>query len=278
MERTIHSDAQPVFPGVSEAHSTGVPWAAVIAGAFSAAALSLILLALGSGLGLSSVSPWSNVGASASAVGTAAIVWLIVNEILASAMGGYVAGRLRPKWTSVHTDEVYFRDTAHGFLAWAVAVVITASFLTTAAASITGGLAISSESRPAGDAAIAGDTALSYFVDALFRSDRSHTADETAVRAEAGRIFANALRQRDLPAEDESYLEQLVMAQTGVNQTAAQKQVSAVFAQARQSLDAFRKSTARLLLWLFVALLIGAFCAGYAATIGGRQRDHTKAI
>ena len=53
-----------------EAHSSGVSWGAVIGGAFVAAAFYLILLALGAGLGLSAVSPWSSVGASASAVGT----------------------------------------------------------------------------------------------------------------------------------------------------------------------------------------------------------------
>ena len=97
----------------SEAYSSGVSWAAVIAGAFVAAALSLILLALGTGIGLSSVSPWSNVGASASTINNAAILWLIIIQIIASAMGGYLAGRLRTKWATIHTDEVYFRDTAH---------------------------------------------------------------------------------------------------------------------------------------------------------------------
>jgi len=99
---------------------SGVSWAAVIAGAFVTAALSVILLALGTGLGLSSISPWSNVGASASAV-VGGIVWLIAMQIIASAMGGYLAGRLRTKWATIHTHEVYFRDTAHGFLVWAVA-------------------------------------------------------------------------------------------------------------------------------------------------------------
>ena len=112
----------------SESHSSGVSWAAVIGGAFVTAALSLILLALGTGLGFSSVSPWSNVGASASTVGTAAILWLVLMQIMSSSMGGYLAGRLRTKWSGIHTDEVYFRDTAHGFLAWAVALVITAAF------------------------------------------------------------------------------------------------------------------------------------------------------
>src|ERR1035438_2245343 len=106
---------------VSHVHSAGVSWPAVMGGAFVTAALSLILLSLGTGLGLSSISPWANSGASASTIGTAAIVWVIMMQLIASAMGGYLAGRLRTKWVSIHSDEVYFRDTAHGFLAWAVA-------------------------------------------------------------------------------------------------------------------------------------------------------------
>src|SRR6202165_6011215 len=127
--------------GKNEAYSSGLSWAAVIAGAFVAAALSLILLALGTGIGLSAVSPWSNLGASASTIGKAAIVWLIIIQIIASAMGGYLAGRLRTKWATIHTDEVYFRDTAHGFLVWAVGLVVTAAFLAFAATSLIGGAA-----------------------------------------------------------------------------------------------------------------------------------------
>jgi hypothetical protein len=105
----------------NEANSSGVSWSAVIVGAFVTAALALILLALGTGVGLSSVSLWSNTGLSASTISKAAIVWLIVMQVISLAMGGYLAGRLRTKWANIHTDEVYFRDTAHGFLAWAVA-------------------------------------------------------------------------------------------------------------------------------------------------------------
>ena len=85
---------------------------------FVSASLALILLSLGTGPGFSSLSPWSNLGASASTIGKAAIAWLIITQITASAMRGYLAGRLRTKWANVHT-EVYFRDTAHGFLVWA---------------------------------------------------------------------------------------------------------------------------------------------------------------
>src|ERR1700680_2193958 len=127
--------------GRNEAHSSGWSWAAVMAGAFVAAALSLALLALGTGIGLSALSPWANAGASVSRIGRTAIAWLVLMQLLASSVGGYLAGRLRTRWVNIHTHEVYFRDTAHGFLVWAVGLVITAAFLTSAATSMVGGAA-----------------------------------------------------------------------------------------------------------------------------------------
>ena len=258
-----------------EAHSSGVSWAAVIAGAFVSAALSLTLLALGAGFGLLTISPWSNRGASASAVNTAAIIWLILIQIVASGVGGYLAGRLRTKWAAIHTDEVYFRDTAHGFLVWAVAVVITGAFLGSAAAALVGG-AVASAEKPGSENA--------YFVDWLFRSALpapngiTANGESSAVRAEAAAILANALSDGDTASADRTYLAQIVSTRTGLSPNDAAQRVSEVIAQARQAADAARKATARLLLWTFLALLIGAFCASYAATIGGRQRDHMKAL
>src|SRR5580704_16324418 len=99
--------------GRNEAHSSAVTWGAVIAGAFAAAALSLTLVALGTGIGFSTVSPWANAGASASAIGWTAIGWLVLTQVITSSAGGFLAGRLRTKWVNVHTHEIYFRDTAH---------------------------------------------------------------------------------------------------------------------------------------------------------------------
>src|ERR1700683_3646194 len=125
----------------NDANASGVSWAAIIAGAFVTAALALILLALGAGAGLSSLSPWANSGAPASAVKFGALIWIALTEIISAGIGGYLAGRLRTKWTGVHTDEVYFRDTAHGFLVWAVALVISGALLTTASGALVGAAA-----------------------------------------------------------------------------------------------------------------------------------------
>jgi hypothetical protein len=222
-------------------------------------------------------------GASASAIGIGAIVWLIVTQIIAATMGGYLAGRLRTKWVNIHTNEVYFRDTAHGFLVWAVGLVITAAFLASAATSMVGGGAqlgaITSGKATSAQSDGQASDPNKYFVDTLFRSDRpaSETTD-ASIRAEAGSIFANALRQKDVPAPDKTYLGQLVAARTGLSQTDAEQRVSDVLSQARQAADTARKAVAHSLYWTFLALLIGAFCASFAATIGGRRRDHVVAI
>src|ERR1700753_2352811 len=104
----------------AESIVSGVSWGAVIAGAFVASAFSLALLALGAGLGLVSVSPWSANNMSATTFGILAAAWLIAVQLFSSGVGGYIAGRLRTLWVDTHTDEVFFRDTAHGLLVWAV--------------------------------------------------------------------------------------------------------------------------------------------------------------
>jgi hypothetical protein len=256
-----------------------VSWGAVIGGAFVISAIYLILLALGAGFGLSAVSPWANAGMSAATAGVAGMIWLIVIEIIAAALGGYLTGRLRTKWTLVHTDEVFFRDTANGFLAWAVALVVSAALLASAATSMAGR---TEPIRQAGEiresvASAAGPNA--YFIDELFRSERPAPESRDApTLAEADRLFTNALRIKQMPSADRAYLTRLIMAKTGVDQAEADRRVSTAFAEAQQAEDVLRKATARLLLWLFLSMLIGAFCASYAATIGGRQRDHVRPV
>jgi hypothetical protein len=204
-------------------------------------------------------------------------VWLILTQIMASALGGYLAGRLRTKWVNVHTDEVYFRDTAHGFLVWAVGMVITAAFLASAASSFAGGAAQRSSTGTTASTG-SGEATLNpnaYFVDTLLRSNGS-VADrnDVAERGEVSRTFTHALSQGAIPATDRTYLAQVVSARAGLNETDAEKRVSDVFEEAQRSADVTRKALAHFSLWLFVALLSGAFCASYAGTIGGRQRDH----
>ena len=245
---------------------SAVSWSAVFAGALAAAALSLIMLILGAGLGLSVVSPWSLSGISAGTFGVAAIAWITFTQLVASGMGGYMAGRLRTKWVSVHTDEVYFRDTAHGFLAWAAASLVTAAVLASATGAILGsgvqaGATVASTvvSGAAGAAGMAAAKAGSlessssdvsaYFIDALFRKDVAASAASggtptlavdvvtgSAPAAEIGRIYINSLRSGSMAAEDTRYVGQLVSLRTGLAQVDAEKRVSDSFTRLQTKL------------------------------------------
>jgi len=263
----------------TEAAASGVSWPAVFAGAFAAAALSLILLALGAGAGLSSLSPFSGAGVSTTAIGFGALIYLCITEIISSGVGGYLAGRLRTKWVDLHTDEVYFRDTAHGFLAWCVALVMTAAFLGAAAAGMVGASASSMNARAASNAGAADTVALEanrYYIDSLFRGSKvGNAAEETAYKAEAAGVFAHTLANRAvLMPDDRNYVAGLVSAATGLNHNEAEARVTNVFERDQAATDQARKSAAHALYWLFVALLLGAFTASFAATMGGHRRDH----
>jgi hypothetical protein len=278
MERPLPMPAMlpTVTPLPSEAYSSGVSWGAVVAGGTVTAALALVLLALGAGFGLSAISPWAENSASMTTLGASAIAWIIAMEIVASAIGGYLAGRLRTKWTRIHSDEVYFRDTAHGFLSWALASVASAAFLASAATLMVGSVR-SGVSRDQPQDAYASN----YYVDALFRPARfSSGADivTDATRAEAGRILAVAVRHGEIESSDRAYLVRLVASKTGLAEADAERQVDSVLTRARTDLDSLRTAAARLSLWIFLALLIGAFCSSYAATIGGRQRDRVVTV
>jgi hypothetical protein len=271
------------------------------------------MLMLGIGLGLSSVSPWAHHGISAATIGVSAIVWITFSQIVASGMGGYLAGRLRTRWLAVHTDEVYFRDTAHGFLAWAVASLATAALLTSvigsmvsggiqAAASVAGGVATAAAAAAGTGTAKPDDDGgpMGYFVDSLFRKDvnaaaaasaptgsgamSGHAAEPAIAGSEVVRIFMNAIRSGPLPADDLRYVGQVVAQRTGLAQEAAEKRVSDTYARvqaklrdaeaaAKDAAEKGRKASAYATLWLFISLLIGAFCASLAATYGGRRRD-----
>ncbi len=270
---------------------SGVSWAAVFAGAFVAAAFSLALVALGAGIGLVSVSPWSSNNPSVTTFTVLAAAWFIAVQLFASGVGGYLAGRLRTRWARVHTDEVFFRDTAHGLLVWAVGAVIAATLLAWAASSAASGAArlagaaTEAVGSATGQAASAMGDPTSYFSDMLWRSDHPAPGDQGAARmAEGGRILTRALYNGDLPAGDKTYLAQLVASRTGLSQPDAEKRVSDVFDQAqkakqqaadkaKEAADAARKTGVYVTLWAFISLLVGAFSASYMATVGGRQRD-----
>jgi hypothetical protein len=272
------SDQRVGLATVSEETSvSAVSWAAIAAGAAAAAALTLTLVAFGVGMGFSAVSPWSNSGPSATTFKVGTGIYLCVIAMLANTVGGYLAGRLRTKWTGLHSNEVIFRDTAHGFLAWAFAIVVSAAALGSATTTIVGGTASGTAPVAAGAAGPSNaGVPTGYFVDTLFRSD-SPTApqagDARSQSAEAARIFAQAIRDGALSPPDRAYLAKLVSARAGLSPPDAEKRVDEVATSVRNAAENARRAAAHLALWLTASLFIGAFAASLAAIEGGQLRD-----
>jgi hypothetical protein len=352
---------QPTTVVNSGNNASAASWGAIFAGALAASALSLIMFILGIGLGLTSVSPWSGEGMSAEALGLSTIGWITFTSLVASALGGYIAGRLRTRWVSVDQDEVYFRDTAHGFLAWGLSTLITATLLTTVSANLAGATAsvaadaagtvagtavaaggvgagvLANDANGTGDAQPGGADAITgYFLDSLFRrgpsssgtftnrplnqvqaapaqdpqnpqaaneeaqSDQApqvaadtvgvrransvDTQGAVAVLPEVTRIMARAIQQGSLAEADRTYVAQLVAEHTGMSPADAEARVNQVFTnmqtelreaetRARDIADEARAASAKVSLWFFVSLLVGAFIGSLVATYGGKQRD-----
>jgi hypothetical protein len=284
MSTPSYQSAGTATPAVESAVSA-VSWAAIIAGAVVACAVSLILLALGSGLGLASVSPWAERGASATTFTVMTAIWLVVVQWFASGFGGYVTGRLRTKWVGAHTHEVFFRDTAHGFVTWAAATLITAGLLASATTAAVGtGVQVAGEGAARGMQGAANAVASSvsdYDVDTLLRSTTpAANAPIDDVRGEATRILTRSLTTGELPSGDREYLAQVIAAHSGVSREEAEKRVDQTIAQvkaaevkARAAADAARKAGVLASFYTALSLLIGAFIASVAAALGGRQRD-----
>jgi hypothetical protein len=273
-------DAVVIQPGLNteEPSAAGISWAAVAAGAIVSCALTVVVLAFGVGLGLSVVSPWGGAGVSATTFKIGTGLYLVVIAMLSSSIGGYIAGRLRSRWIGVHGDEVYFRDTAHGFVAWALATVLGTVLLASPASTLLGGAATGSAQ---GAVSSAKSGPMDGYVDTLLRSDpgAAQNSGQNAAsdsRGEITRLLTASLSKGgDLKPADREYLSKVVAARSGLSQPDAEKRVNDVVTQAKTDIDAARKAAAQLAFWLTASLLIGAFCASLAATEGGGLRDGT---
>lgn len=272
MEKTID-----LRTSITELPASGVSWGAVAAGALASIALTLVLLWFGTGMGFSVVSPWSNSGVSATTFKIGTGLYLVVVAMISSAVGGHIAGRLRTQWYGIHSNEVYFRDTVQGFLSWALASVVGALMLASAATTILGSTA-SGLSQSAGSAATQASGAVSGYVDQLLRADATAATvpagDPADTRSELIRLFTSSLSaDRDVKPADRTYVAQVVARRTGLSQTDAEKRVNDVVTEAKIDLDKARKAAVQLAFWMAAALLIGAFSASIAAAEAGGFRD-----
>jgi hypothetical protein len=286
-ESHVGSIVAPVAPTAS-----AVSWAAIIAGSVVAAATTLLLSILATGIDLASVSPWPSKGVTATSAAVMTAIGLIVIQWVSALLGGYITGRLRTKWVGTHTHEVFFRDTAHGFIMWALSTVLVFSALASAgsvlvgatvhgasvgaAAGVTSGA--SSGKAPAGQA---GQVA-PYELDRLLRSaaPASHPEAGNDARTQVGRILSQGLLTGAVNADDRTYMAQLVSAQAGISADEAQRRVDDAIAKvkaadlkAREAADTARKSASLASVLAALSMLVGAFIASVSAALGGRLRD-----
>jgi hypothetical protein len=279
-----------------ESNVPALAWGPVIGGAVAASAMTILLLLLGSGVGLSMVSPWAGESASFTAVSVTAAIWFVVVQWLSSALGGYLTGRLRTKWAGIHTDEVFFRDTAHGFLSWALATVVIAGLAGSAFTSLVGA-GVQATGTAAATATVAGaaaadgqsgpDLSTSYFTDALLRPQQIRAngpTDDRAAAAEVSRILMNGAVEGSIPDNDRSYLAVLVATRADLTPEQARARVDEVLQRidaakqtALESAEKARKMASTTALLGSLSLLVGAFIASASAALGGRQRDDEEA-
>ena len=275
---TDFTRTETVASSLAEADPHVLSWRAIVAGGFAAAALTLVLLAFGSAVGFSSISPWSNSGISGSTFHIAGGIYLVVVAMLSSTVGGYIAGRCRTRWRSVRSDEVLFRDTAHGFLAWALATVMGAAILGTAATYLAGGVMQSASSQASPSGGLSVSSPVAYYTDMLLRpasATRGAPAGDAFVATrEAQVVFVHDMAVKgEWPAADRAYLTQLVTRQTGLPAADAEKRVSDTITAAQAGADQARKAAASLSIWLAISMFVGAFSASLAAIEGGQLRD-----
>ncbi|MFN4183221.1 MAG: hypothetical protein ACK4M6_00420 [Hyphomonas sp.] len=255
-----------------------ISWSAVFAGALAALGLTIVLVVLGSAFGFGAMSPFAGDGLSVTTIGVVTIIWLILTQIFASIAGGYIAGRVRLRW-SIHQDEVFFRDTVHGFLTWAVA---SALMFTVAAVAVGGGSAAatavtvaavhSEEDTP---------SPASIITDRLYRAPGADADALAASRGEAERLVLMAIADdTSVTPEDRLWLVEDVAERASLDMNAAEARVQRAFTdvalareEAREEVDAARAASATLAIATALAMMIGAFVAAGAAIYGGRERD-----
>ncbi len=291
-------------------------WGPVILGALGAAAMSVVLLAFGSALGLSVVSPYPYAGISGKGAAILAAVYLALVMVASFAAGGYIAGRMRSPWRTTDETESHFRDGAHGFGVWSIGVLLGAAL---AASGV--GVVVSAAGKAttaiaaAGTAGAASNPALGqlslrptdYAIDRLLAPAPAgaSTAPEATPAAPGGaqpaaaparraradleapmaRALAAGLTTPQLDVRDRTYLARVVADQTGMPQAEAEKRVDETYAdlkaaeqKARDAAEAARKTAIIAAFLAAATLAIGCAAACAGAALGARHRDERTAV
>jgi hypothetical protein len=291
-------------------------WGPVILGAMGAAAMSVVLLAFGSALGLSVVSPYPYAGISGKGAAILAAVYLALVMVSSFAAGGYIAGRMRSPWRTTDETESHFRDGAHGFGVWSIGVLLGAVLAASGVGAVVSAAGKATTAiAAAGTAGAASNPALGqlslkptdYAIDRLLAPAPAGAPGAAAatpaapggaqpaaapaqrsradLEAPIARVFAAGLTTPQLDARDRTYLASIVANQTGMSQADAEKRVDETYAdlkaaeqKARDAAETARK-TALIAAFLAAATLaIGCAAACAGAALGARHRDERTAV
>lgn len=286
--------AAPVDRAVVVAPTTNTDWPAILAGAAITSAISVVLSAFGSAIGLSLASPYD--GASPATHYVALTLWVLWVTILSFAAGGYVCGRLRHRSGDVTKEEVDMRDGAHGLVLWAIstllfiAVVGTSLYQVARTGAQTGAALVAQnalqQNRTGGqDSSSLLGAPIDRRVDELLRGDVAAglapmNSMEDGSRQIVSRILARGLVSGEVSNEDRAYLAQVVQSRSALTGVEAQRRVDTVVENVRQdherakaAVEQARKLGVMLSFIAAAAMLIGASSAWGGAVYGGNHRD-----
>lgn len=272
--------------------SSYIDWAAILAGAVFALALSILLMSFGAGLGLSLTSPYRGEGLSAVWATIAVGIWFAWVMVTGFGAGGYLCGRMRRRAGDALPDEVGVRDGVHGLMVWATGAV--AAMVLAATGGVTA-LSIGASAADTAAEAGAGTMPADYYAHLMLRSE-APAAPGAAAGAAAGQVSAqgvNPAAQQDiagvltramgdgeLSQRDRAYLAQVVAGNSSLNAAQARARVDEVNGEMAQAREAAAETVDRAriasVIFGFIAaatLLLGAVAAFAAAGAGGRHRD-----
>jgi hypothetical protein len=263
-----------------------VDWAAIIAGAVLATAISLVLLTFGSAIGLSMASLEPGSGVSLFWMAIVAALWLLWVQISSFLAGGYITGRLRKRHGDSTEHESDIRDGSHGLIVWALGLLLGAAIAFSGATGVLSSVGAAAGAIGSGVATVSDDIAGEFGADSLL-VDRTLRAGPRAtqpvpegVRGEVGRILLSAAAEGQLDDADREYLVSVISARAGIPQEEAEQRIDQIVTRAgeiqAEAVEAAETARRVGMVAAFIAaasLLVSAVAAYFGATLGGKHRD-----
>lgn len=277
--------------GLAAVSINQVSWGAILAGAVAALVAQMILNMVGLGIGLAVLNPTGSDTPAAGSLSLGAGLWWVISGIVASAIGGFLAGRLSGKPAT---------STAgyHGLVSWAVTTLVIVYLLTSAVGGLVGGAfggitsvlggagsAIGGAAQTAAQAAAPSLTKLSDPLSGIENQVRqaSGNQDPAALRdAAAGAVRAYLSGDASQKAQAEAKAAEALAKAQGIPVDQAKTQIRDYQAQYEKTLadakqkaqiaaEATRSTASQGALYAALALVLGAlaaFLAGRGGAVG----------